>query len=118
MSKRKLANLFVDREGRLRPSPRICLAELTSLELLDRRIVEPRPRRADPGAGRLTAAGGHVAPLHPGTYLRGDLLRGQAGRDQTGRPPPGGTFSGTADEASAQTVTVRPIWTDRTGRSN
>ena len=54
----------------------------------------------------------------PGTYLRGGLLRGQAGRDRTGQPPSGATLYGTADESSAQTVTVHVMHGTRTTRQS
>jgi hypothetical protein len=39
VSKRKLINLFVNRERRQRPSRCVSLVELTGLELLDRRVL-------------------------------------------------------------------------------
>src|SRR5262249_42899649 len=56
VSKRKLVNLFVDRERRPRPSRRVPLAELTGLELLDRRVL-PAVTVAFAGDGTLRVMG-------------------------------------------------------------
>src|SRR5262249_17026844 len=57
VSIRKLINLFVDREGRRRPSRRVPLVELTGLELLDRRIMPAVPATFSALQGVLTVTG-------------------------------------------------------------
>jgi Ca2+-binding RTX toxin-like protein len=57
VSKRKLVNLFVDREGRQRPSRRVPRVELTGLELLDRRILPAVTAVFSAAQGVLTVTG-------------------------------------------------------------
>ena len=57
MSKRKLVNLFVDRERRRRPSRRVPLVELTGLESLDRRVLPAVTATFAAAQGVLTVMG-------------------------------------------------------------
>jgi Ca2+-binding RTX toxin-like protein len=57
LSARELVNLFRDRERRRRPSRRVPLAEFTSLELLDRRILPAVTAAFSAAHGVLTITG-------------------------------------------------------------
>ncbi len=57
MSKRKLIDLFVDRERRQRPSRHKALVELSGLELLDRRILPAVTATLSAAPGVLTVVG-------------------------------------------------------------